>query len=150
MAAAALPRFAEFDGQVIRQWTFEGNDEGPDEYRVVVDDGVARHGLGPDRVQRVLRVLAPGALVHARVTLWKPRQSTVHLVERAAVASPLADLGRPHDPRGPAPAVRRPPRRRPPPLTRQPQTPWTPWTSRLLSAVSAAPASSPISHSSPN
>ena len=46
--------------------------------------------------------LAPGALVHARVTLWKPRQSTVHLVERAAVARPLADLGRPHDPRGPA------------------------------------------------
>jgi hypothetical protein len=38
LARRLVPRFAEFDGQVIRQ-TFVENDEGPDEYRVVVDDG---------------------------------------------------------------------------------------------------------------
>ena len=43
--------------------------------------------------------LAPGALVHARVGLWKPRQTTVWLVQPAAVARPLADPGLPFDPR---------------------------------------------------
>ena len=39
LARRLAPRFAEFDGQVIRQ-TFIEHDEDPDEYRVVVDDGV--------------------------------------------------------------------------------------------------------------
>jgi hypothetical protein len=39
-ARRMVPRFAEFDGQVIRQ-TFIEHDEDPDEYRVVVDDGAA-------------------------------------------------------------------------------------------------------------
>jgi len=35
----AVPRFAEFDGQVIRQWMVKGDDESPDEYHVAIDDG---------------------------------------------------------------------------------------------------------------
>ena len=35
-----------------------------------------------------------------RVGLWKPRQTTVLLVQPAAVARPLADPGVPFDPRG--------------------------------------------------
>ena len=39
-------RFAEFDGQVIRQWVVKGDDS-PDEYHVAIDDGIARQGVGP-------------------------------------------------------------------------------------------------------
>jgi hypothetical protein len=43
--------------------------------------------------------LVPGALVHARVGLWKPRQTTIWLVKPAGVAGPLADPGVPFGPR---------------------------------------------------
>ena len=45
--------------------------------------------------------LAPGTLVHARVSLWRPRQA-VHLVGPTAIARRLAEPGAPLDPRGPA------------------------------------------------
>jgi hypothetical protein len=93
-----FPRFAEFDGQVIRQWAITG-DESPDEYHLAVDDGV-RAKAWDLSVDRGLYVqVAPGALVHARVRLWRPRQASVWLVERPAVARPLADPGVPFDPR---------------------------------------------------
>ena len=97
-----FPRFAEFDGQVIRQWVVGGDDEGPDQYHVAVDDGVRAKAWDLLVSSGFYGGLAPGTLVHARVSLWRPRQATMHLVEPAAVARQLANPGAPHDPRGPS------------------------------------------------
>jgi hypothetical protein len=95
-----FPRFAEFDGQVIRQWMISGDDESPDQYHIAVDDGVRATAWDLLVDSGIYGQLVPGALVHARVGLWKPRQTTVWLVQPAAVARPLADPGVPFDPRG--------------------------------------------------
>ena len=97
-----FPRFAEFDGQVIRQWVVKRDDESPDQYHVAVDDGVRTKAWDLPVESGCYGGLAPGTLVRARVSLWKPRQASVWLVEPAAVARQLADPGVPHDPRGPA------------------------------------------------
>jgi hypothetical protein len=97
-----FPRFAEFDGQVIRQWMIKGGDESPDQYHIAVDDGVRAKAWDLSVDSGFYGQLAPGALVHARVRLWQPRQANVWLVEPPAVARPLADPGVPFDPRGPA------------------------------------------------
>jgi hypothetical protein len=96
-----FPRFTEFDGQVIRQWVLKGDDESPDEYHVAVDDGAGPKAWDLPVSSGSYGQLAPGALVHVRVSLWKPRRATVSLVEPAAAARQLADPGVPHDPRGP-------------------------------------------------
>jgi hypothetical protein len=102
-----FPRFAEFDGQVIRQWMVGGDDDGPDQYHIAVDDGVRAKAWDLLVSSGFYGGLAPGTLVHARVSLWQPRNATVDLIEPAAVARQLADPGAPHDPRGPAaPEVR--------------------------------------------
>jgi hypothetical protein len=93
-----FPRFTEFDGQVIRQWMIKG-DESPDVCHIAVDDGVRATAWDLTVGSVVYSQLAPGALVHARVGLWKPRQTTVSLVQPTAVARPLADPGVPFDPR---------------------------------------------------
>ena len=46
-------RFAEFDGQVIRQWVVEGNDESPDQYHVAAG-GAECHG--PFRILILINV----------------------------------------------------------------------------------------------
>jgi len=97
-----FPRFAEFDGQVIRQWAVTGDDESPDQYHIAVDDGIRDRAWDLPVSSGFYGQLAPGTLVHARVSLWRPRQASVHLVEPAARARQLADPGAPHDPRGPA------------------------------------------------
>ena len=98
LARRLAPRFAEFDGQVIRQ-TFIEHDEDPDEYRVVVDDG-ARATAWDLRVPgESWRLLNPGTFVHARVNLHN-REVTIRPVEPPAVARPLTDRGTPFDPRG--------------------------------------------------
>jgi hypothetical protein len=94
-----FPRFAEFDGQVIRQRMVAGDEDGPDEYHIAVDDGVRAKAWDLTVDGGLYGQLAPGALVHARVRLWRPRQATVSLVQPPAVARPLADPGVPFDPR---------------------------------------------------
>jgi hypothetical protein len=98
LARRLTPRFAEFDGQVIRQ-TFVESDEGPDEYRVVVDDGARATAwdlrVGADS----WRLMPPGTFVHARVNLHD-RQVSIHPAEPPALARPLADPGVAFDPRG--------------------------------------------------
>jgi hypothetical protein len=93
-----FPRFTEFDGQVIRQWMIKG-DESPDVYHIAVDDGRRATAWDLTVESGIYGQLVPGALVHARVGLWKPRQTTIWLVKPAAVAGPLADPGVPFDPR---------------------------------------------------
>ena len=63
-----VPRFAEFDGQVLRQ-TFIEHDEDPDEYRVVVDDGAGATAWDLQVPAGAWRQLTPGTFVHARVNL---------------------------------------------------------------------------------
>ena len=108
------PRFAEFDGQVIRQ-TFVEHDENPDEYRVVVDDGARAAAWDLQVPAGTWPLLTPGTFVHARVNLHN-REVTIDPVEPPAVARPLADVaaeqeravtgGLPDDPGGGSPPER--------------------------------------------
>jgi hypothetical protein len=87
---ATPPPFAEFDGQVIRQWIVKGDSDSPDEYRVAVDDGTREtawdFGIGSERYRR----LTPGTFVHVRVNLRNRADLAVAPVEPPPVARPLA------------------------------------------------------------
>jgi hypothetical protein len=87
---AALPRVAEFDGQVIRQWMVKGDSDSEDEYHVAIDDGTRDKAwdlsIGTERYRR----LPPGTFVHVRVNLRSRADVTVEPVEPPAVAHPLA------------------------------------------------------------
>ena len=89
-ARRMVPRFAEFDGQVIRQKFIE-HDEDPDEYRVVVDDGAGATAWDLKVPAGSWRLLTPGTFVHARVNLHN-REATIDPVEPPAVARPLAGV----------------------------------------------------------
>ena len=88
---AAFPRFAEFDGQVIRQWIVKG-DESPDEYHVAIDDGAREKAWDFSIGSEPYRLLTPGTFVHARVNLRTRSEVTVAPVEPPAVAHPLAGV----------------------------------------------------------
>jgi hypothetical protein len=87
-----LPRFAEFDGQVVRQTFVKGGDESPDEYHVVVDDGVRATAWDFDVGSVPYRRLPPGTFVHVRVNLRSRKQVTVEPVEPPAVVRQLAEV----------------------------------------------------------
>jgi hypothetical protein len=86
---AASPRFAEFDGQVIRQWMVKGDDS-PDEYHVAIDDGVREKAWDFSIGSEPYRQLPPGTFVHVRVNLRSRADVTVEPMEPPAVAHPLA------------------------------------------------------------
>jgi hypothetical protein len=86
-----FPRFAEFDGQVIRQSVVK-DDESPDEHHVAIDDGIRLTAWDLKVESKAFRLLAPGTFVHARVNLDDRKQVTVLPLEPAAVARPLADV----------------------------------------------------------
>jgi hypothetical protein len=79
--------FAEFDGQVIRQWMVTG-DESPDQYHVAIDDGTRAKAWDLEIGSEPYRLLPPGTFVHARVNLRNREQVTVEPVEPPAVARP--------------------------------------------------------------
>ena len=85
-------RFAEFDGQVIRQWMVKGDSESPDQYDVAVDDGTRAKAWDLEIGSEPYRLLTPGTFVHARVNLRNREQVTVELAEPPAVARPLAEV----------------------------------------------------------
>ena len=87
-----FPRFAEFDGQVIRQWVIKGGDDSPDRYHVAIDDGARDKAWDLETGSEPYRLLTPGTFVHARVNLHNRDQVTVHPVEPPAVARPLAGV----------------------------------------------------------
>ncbi|HEY6296633.1 MAG TPA: hypothetical protein VIX15_13280, partial [Streptosporangiaceae bacterium] len=106
--ASLFPRFAEFDGQVIRQWAVGGDDDGPDQHHLAIDDGVRAKAWDVVVEESLYRTAPPGALVHARVSRWKGGKASAWLVEPAPVARQLADPGAAWDPRGhgaPGPAA---------------------------------------------
>lgn len=84
VARRLFPRFAEFDGQVVRQTFVAGDDESPDKYFIVIDDGVRATAWNLAVSAAVYPLLAPGTFVHARVNLYKRAQVTVDPVEPAA------------------------------------------------------------------
>ena len=85
-------RFAEFDGQVIRQWVVKGGDDSPDQYHVAIDDGARVTAWDLDVGSEPYRLLTPGTFVHVRVNLHDRGQLSVHPVEPPAVARPLAKV----------------------------------------------------------
>ena len=88
----AFPRFAEFDGQVIRQWIVKGDSESPDQYRVAIDDGAREKAWDLSIGSEPYRRLTPGTFVHARVNLRNREDVKVEPVEPPAVAHPLATI----------------------------------------------------------
>jgi hypothetical protein len=89
---AVPPPYAEFDGQVIRQWMVTGDSESPDEYHVAVDDGTRDKAWDFSIGSEPWRRLTPGTFVHARVNLRHRTEVTVAPVEPPAVARPLAGV----------------------------------------------------------
>jgi len=61
-----LPRFAEFDAMVLRQWAVETSDEGTS-YYVAVDDGVRPQAWAFEVRAADYRRLAPGTLARVRI-----------------------------------------------------------------------------------
>jgi hypothetical protein len=84
-----FPRFAEFDGQVIRQWVVKGGDDSPDQYRVAIDDGTSVKAWDLEVGREPYRLLTPGTFVHVRLNLHSRDQVTVQPVEPPAVARSL-------------------------------------------------------------
>ena len=80
---AAFPRFAEFDGQVIRQWMVKGDSESPDQYHVAIDDGTRDQAWDLSIGSEPYRRLTPGTFVRARVNLRHRDDVTVAAVEPA-------------------------------------------------------------------
>ena len=91
-----FPRYAEFDGQVARQWKVEGDSESPDEYHVAVDDGTRDKAWDFKVGSEPYRGLTPGTFVHVRVNLDIRSDLTVQRVEPPAVARPLARVTAEH------------------------------------------------------
>jgi hypothetical protein len=87
-----FPRFAEFDGQVIRQWVVTGDSESPDQHHVAIDDGTRVKAWDFTLGSEPYRLLPPGTFVHVRVNLRNREQVTVEPVEPPAVARPLAAI----------------------------------------------------------
>jgi hypothetical protein len=54
-----FPRFAEFDGQVIRQWVIKGGDDSPDQYHVAIDDGARVKAWDLETGSEPYRLLTP-------------------------------------------------------------------------------------------
>jgi hypothetical protein len=92
LARRSAPPYAEFDGQVIRQWMVKGGDDSPDEWHVAVDDGTRDRAWDFSIGSEPWRRLTPGTFVHARVNLRDRKEVTVAPVEPPAVAGPLAGV----------------------------------------------------------
>jgi hypothetical protein len=83
---AHLPRFAEFDGLVVRQWELGNGEDGPD-YYVAVDDGAsARAWAFNVKSQR----LTTGTIVHVRVNPRLNKLLSIEPVRQLPVAPLLA------------------------------------------------------------
>ncbi len=85
---AVPPRYAEFDGQVVRQWMVEGDSETPDQHHVAVDDGTRDKAWDFTVGTEPYRQLTPGTFVHVRVNLRRRSDLTVQPVEPACSGWP--------------------------------------------------------------
>jgi hypothetical protein len=93
---AHLPRFAEFDGLVVRQWQTSDGEDGTD-YYVAVDDGASARAwafkVGNDQ-------LTTGTIVHVQVNPRLNKLLSIGLVRQLPVAPLLAETVDPRAPGG--------------------------------------------------
>jgi hypothetical protein len=93
---AHLPRYAEFDGLVVRQWQMGNGEDGPDNY-VAVDDGASAQAwafkVGNER-------LTTGTIVHLRVNPRLNKLLSIEPVRHLPVAPLLAETVDPRAPGG--------------------------------------------------
>jgi len=94
---AHLPRFAEFDGMVLRQWEVESSDEGTS-YYVAVDDGFGPQTWAFEVRPADYRLLAPGALAHVRVNARLNKLIGIEATRPPAMSPRIADPAQPADP----------------------------------------------------
>jgi hypothetical protein len=88
--SSRLPTLAEFDGQVIRQWTIEGDDDTPTRRCVAIDDGIRTQAWTFTVAAAQYPALTPGTFVHVRVNPRRNRPLSVQPTEPPPVASRLA------------------------------------------------------------
>ena len=86
------PSFAEFDGQVIRQWVIEGDDDTPARHCVAVDAGTGSRAWALTVTAAQYPALTPGTFVHVRVNPRRNRPLSVQPTEPPPVASRLAAI----------------------------------------------------------
>ena len=72
-----LPGFAEFDGQVIRQWIIEGDDESPSRNCVAIDAGTSARAWAFSVSAAQYQVLTPGTFVHVRANPRRNRPLSI-------------------------------------------------------------------------
>jgi hypothetical protein len=84
------PSFAEFDGQVIRQWVIKGDDDSPTQYCVAIDDGTSARAWAFHVTAAEHSLLTAGTFVHARVNPRRNRPLSIQPTEPAPVAPRLA------------------------------------------------------------
>jgi hypothetical protein len=98
--SSRLPGFAEFDGQVIRQWTIEGDDDTPTRHCVAIDDGTSTRAWTFTVTAAQHRTLTPGTFVNVRVNPRRDRPLSIQPTEPPPVASRLASVVKPRQPDG--------------------------------------------------
>jgi len=94
---AHLPRFAEFDGMVLRQWEVESSDEGTS-YYVAVDDGFGPETWAFEVRPADYRRLAPGTLAHVRINARLNKLIDIEATRPPAISPKIADPAQPADP----------------------------------------------------
>jgi hypothetical protein len=98
-----LPGFAEFDGQVIRQWIIEGDDESPSHNCVAIDDGTGTRAWAFSVSSRQYQILTPGTFVRLQANPRRNRLLSIQWTEPPASAPRLAGITpRPPKPRWPS------------------------------------------------
>jgi hypothetical protein len=88
--SSRLPTFAEFDGQVIRRWIIQGDDDSPTYHCVAVDDGTSARAWAFAVAAAQYPALVPGTFVHVRINPRRNRPLSVQPTEPAPVAPRLA------------------------------------------------------------
>ena len=94
---AHLPRFAEFDCMVLRQWEVDASDEGTS-YYVAVDDGFGPQAWAFEVRPADYRLLAPGTLAHVRINARLNKLIDIGATMPPAMSPGIADPARPADP----------------------------------------------------
>ena len=94
---AHLPRFAEFDGMVLRQWEVESSDEGTS-YYVAVDDSFTPQAWAFEVRPADYRRLAPGMLARVRINARLNKLIDIEVIRPPAMSPGIADSAQPADP----------------------------------------------------
>jgi hypothetical protein len=85
-----LPSFAEFGGQVVRQWIINGDDDSPTRHCVAIDDGTSPRAWAFSVSAAQYATLVPGTFVHVRVNPRRNRPLSLQPTEPPPVAPRLA------------------------------------------------------------